>query len=335
MKSRLPLIFAGFLCVLPLLGSGISTHFEAADRAIVEVDEAGYPDLEALLRRHAQILKVASVFPDWGYLFEDTVAAAEASHWPPFHTTGLEYLHQTYGDPWSDHAERLFVFLCGLVCHGAMDDVWHFGDTAFLVQARQQDLPDWDPDLAETAIEALTDFFVQYEHRSDWEVLDWWIPVRDMVAIANQAGYPEMTQERILFGSAIQKLAARLEDMFASLVYAPAKEFLPWTEANYLDWWDGGVADGARYSARRMEAYWDEYQSLSGNGPTVGLSSQPDHDHPCPQPMFVDLARTLVTNGWVQLRWESAENGGFRIQTAALVAPEKVQASLNALNYGP
>lgn len=125
---------ANFIPLAPfalLLGvmsaSGISTHFETADRAMPQVDAVPFPELASALNNWPQEVRSGAIYPDWGYLFPKHSAAAEDALWAPFHTIALQYLHDTYGNPWTPRTECLFAFICGIGGHGAMDDVWYFG----------------------------------------------------------------------------------------------------------------------------------------------------------------------------------------------------------------
>lgn len=304
----------GFFSVQNLRGSGISTHFEAADRSTALLNGAQYPELQQLLVDHAPVYRTGAVYPDWGYLFDATSDAAEAAHWAPFHTVGLEYMDEIHPQPWDLHQEQLFTLLAGMVCHGAMDDVWHFGSTSFLNQAIANDLPNKDRDIAELVIEVLTDIFVQVEHRPGTENVEWWLPIDDLVAISARAGYPEATSDQILLGSAIQKVGAILEDRLAHLAYPLATQLLPWTHANYLQWWDGGVVDGAEFSARQVEAYWDEWVILSQNRPKSGESDLQVTPHSHGHSLLNgcrSLAREFLSTGAVSVEIRQQSRGTY------------------------
>ena len=50
---------------------------------------------------------------------------SEAAHWPPFQNATITYIHNTYPVPWSLAAEKLVVFLLGLVSHDVADvSIW-------------------------------------------------------------------------------------------------------------------------------------------------------------------------------------------------------------------
>lgn len=336
---------ANFIPLAPfalLLGvmsaSGISTHFETADRAMPQVDAVHFPELASALNNWPQEVRTGAIYPDWGYLFPKHSAAAEDAHWAPFHTIALQYLHDTYGNPWTPRTERLFAFICGIGGHGAMDDVWHFGSTSFLNQAGSHDLPDWDAGDAETAIEVLTDFFVQAEHRAwSFERYTWWFPAGDLVAIHHLAGHPRMNHLDLTIGINLQRVGMLLEDLLWPLVDPIAAALLPWTKANYLDWYDGGVRDGAEHSARRFESLWDEYVSImssqSGRSSSnvsgfAGMGATHRHPEMPGSELLLELAKELVEDGLIKVRWEATTGGDILVHRPTILNLLEVQRRL-------
>jgi hypothetical protein len=308
---------------------------EAADRAAAEIDASQYPDLSAILTAYPEHVRAGAIYPDWGYLFPQHSGSAEDAHWAPFHTTALEYLHDTYGEPWSQHAEKLFAFICGMGCHGAMDDVWHFGSTSFLNQATQNDFPDLDPDDAEMLIEVLTDFFVQADHRSaTYERYGWWIPVRDLLAIHHRENHWKVTPDAMIAGSAAQQVGLFLEDLLWPIVSPLASPALPWTRANYLTWWDGGLEDGSTASARRMEALWGEYQVIAASQPSSGGGfTPPTHrHHGAPsRDQWLEMAYRLLEEGVIEPRWRETLEGAVQFQTPEIKDWNRVLAEVRSL----
>jgi hypothetical protein len=319
-----------------LLASGISTHFESADRARGLVDEQAYPQLEALLQANDQILRIGSIYPDWGYLTAETSAAAEASHWAPFHTEALEHLEESYGGLWSGHAQRVFVFLCGLVAHGAMDDPWHFGPQAFLTEAESRDLAGVDPAIASWIVEPAVDLFVQADHRPGDERLRWWVPVADLVAISARAGHPEVDGPRIVLGTQVQRVGLWLEDRFGPSFAALVAFGLPWTAANYEAWPHGGLDDGSELSARRLEAYWDEWQLVRAlpDAP-AGPPASERRGLRCHESPFLELAEELVRSGVVEVPQADAGQGAVWLEEPRITRPREFRDRLDrAFRFG-
>lgn len=305
---RLPHLIALLaLCVPALFASGISTHFEAADLSVGHLDAITYPDLNRILRAYPATYRIGAIYPDWGYLSPETSAAAEASHWPPFHEQALRHLHETYGEPWGAFEEQLFAFFCGLTCHGEMDDVWHFGSTAFLNEAMARDFAGWPAEISDPAVEIGTDFLVQVEQRPGREDPTWWVPVGDMVLVSARAGHPEISRGDVLLGTSLQRAGLWLEDNFSKYLYPIAALMMPWTQANYMTWWDGGVYDGAEASARRLESYWNEYQIIAAGG--FASSHGGTHSEPCHTGPLTELARGLVADGVISVPVEELPRG--------------------------
>lgn len=326
MLRNLLICFAALLLGTIIRASGISTHFEAADRAVAGVNLGTHPDLAATLNHWPETVRVGAVYPDWGYLWNHTSAAAEDAHWAPFHTVALGYLHNTYGEPWNAHAERLYCFIAGMACHGTMDDAWHFGRTSFLQQAMGRDLQGTDPGQAETMIEVFTDLFVQKDHRPDYEREPWWIPADDLVVIHQLAGHSVM-RGGILRGTTIQRIGFLIENVAWVFAEETAAEMLPWTRDNYLTWHDGGLINGADLSALRMQDLWDEYQAIAASQPNGGKNNVFTHsvhqDH-IPRQLWLEAAERLLDQGAVRVPVKELVNGAVELGTPVVVEPKKL-----------
>ncbi len=318
-----------------LLASGISTHFESADRARVAVDPVAYADLAAVLDAHPQEFRIGSVYPDWGYLWPRTAAAAESSHWAPFHSEAAAYLHETYGEPWSPHAERLFAFLCGFVAHGAMDEPWHFGSNAFLNRALQEDLDGWDPELAAWLIEPGVDLFVQADHRPGPEDLRWWIPAQDLVALSARAGHPEVGLMQVRRGSRIQRVGLWLEDLLGPSFAGLVGLALPWSRVNYESWPIGGLDDGSALATVRLQDYWDEYQLIASQPDApVGGGSGVHHaglqHQACAASGLLRVAAELLDQGVIEVPVRELAAGAIELGEPRVLDPDAFRSRIEA-----
>ncbi len=283
----------------PARAAGGSTHFHIADLSRAQVDREAYPELHRLIRRaYPEIYRHASYFPDWGYAVPGAGDYGEEAHWPPFQYAAMDHLIAHYPEPWSEHAEKLFTFIAGLTCHGEADDAWHFGDTAFLNVATAEDQPiegAWRTD-----IELACDIFVQVEKR--WWYLEhpsWWVPLDDLVQIYADLGMSEVRAEQIERGVALLHTAIFLEDTVGWTLYLPLSLRLPWSNAHYLEWWDGGVRNDAELSALRIQELW-EYKSGARPRPpspagAASAVSASTRQHP--PPALLQLAAELVDEG--------------------------------------
>jgi len=320
-------------------GAGLGTHMEVAEHTPPLIDDALYAEPLGLLLAYPDDFATGSVFPDWGYLFDDTAEAAEATHWPPFYESAVAFVHRRYGDlatggPRGEHVARLLVFIFGIASHGAMDEAWHFGDTAFLNVAIAIDQPPGD---AHAAVELLTDIFVQVEQRRGPDRHHWYVPIADLTALYHALGYPEVTAERMLEGVALQFLGAYLEDVGAWAVYRPAGELLPWTRANYFDYFDGGIIDGAGHGARAIEGLWDIWEDLSttpsdGRGmPYLGPREARDDDQSLPRyagVAFRSLAARLWEEGALSFEIRRLEFGAVEFAGPRMLDPGAVLEGL-------
>ena len=276
----------------PTHAAGMSTHFECVDMAITFVQPAGNVDLlMALSRVPPHLLQDGSIFPDWGYAIGLNRDAAELAHKHAFHEAALDHLFKTYGPEsgWGPHEQRLFAFIFGIASHVELDDAWHFGHTALLRTAMRED------NASDFQVEVSADLFVQSDHRPGLERFDRWLPVADMIRVYENLGRTDVTRDQIITGSILQYVALYLEDAFGWMIVRPARDRFPWTEANYLGWWDGGVRNGATLTARTWERMWaswlerttpEDEDGIATTGtrhaaptPTTSAASTPDRAH--------------------------------------------------------
>lgn len=304
----------------PAGGCGISTHFQIARISTLDLDRGAYPALYDLLRdSHRKEFKVGACFPDWGYVFPATHDLGEEAHWPPFYYAAVDHVFETYPEPWDDHATSVYAFISGIGCHGAADDAWHFGDTAFRYVARDEDLPDWPMQRAEMAIEVLTDIFIQVERRWGFEDPVWYVPVGDMLAVYERLGFNGVTANDIVAGMTALHAGLILEDTIGWMIYLPGIALLPWTHGNHMDWWDGGVRNCAEMTALEVQAMWNYKESLYGRGanvagiPDLSVEHGPRaaHRHAGPR-MFRAAAVELITSGALEPRVEHLPDGVVR-----------------------
>lgn len=337
LMGALSLGLGAFYGAAQLQASGISTHMEAADRAVANLNPLTHPGLATTLAQWPETVRVGAVYPDWGYLWPHSSDAAEDAHWQPFHTTAAEYLHQTYGEPWNAHAERLFCFIAGMACHGAMDDAWHFGRTSFLNQAIHRDLIGWDAGQAEMVVETLTDLFVQADHRPDYESEKWWIPADDLLAIHQLAGHNHIKRGGIIRGTTIQRVAFLVENVAWIFALDLATEQIPWSRDNYLTWWDGGLINGAELSATRLEELWDEYQAIASARPNDGNSSAPIHDlhdDHVPTQLWAEAAARLLQEGAIQVPVTETANGAVVLGRPVILDGKALVAEIYKISTG-
>ena len=304
----------------PAGGCGISTHFQVARISTLDMDREAYPDLYDLLRERARVeFKVGACFPDWGYVFDATHDLGEEAHWPPFYYAAVDHVVETYPEPWDNHANGVYAFVSGIGCHGAADDAWHFGDTAFRYVARDEDLPDWPMQRAEMAIEVLTDIFIQVERRRGLDDPGWYVPVTDMVAVYGRLGFGDVDANDIVAGMTILHAGFILEDTLGRMLYLPGIAMLPWTHANHMDWWDGGVRNCAELTASEVQALWDYKETLYGREGTMAGVSDPVIEHGVRGshrhgrlPAIRVAALELITSGALEVRVEHLPNGVVR-----------------------
>ncbi|HJO26687.1 MAG: hypothetical protein CMK00_06955 [Planctomycetes bacterium] len=292
--------------------AGLSTHFQMADMTTVAVDETTHGDLVLALQEHPQAFRAGSVFPDWGYLREPTRDLAEAAHWPPFQEAALAWFLQEHPGPWGAAERELLTFLLGVICHGETDEAWHFGSTAFLTRGLAEDLPTWEATRGEGLIEAGVDIFVQVEDRPGAEERDWYLPVEALVQIYHSLGHTDATALDMIIATRAQRLGLYLEDTAGWLLYLYLRLTIPWCHDNYMDHYDGGLANGAELTARRLEDTWD---ALLGRRPADSPWNGEEHQPhgACARGVFVELAGELLAAGAADVPVRRLPDGSARL----------------------
>uniref|UniRef100_A0A8C4VLJ9 Phosphatidylinositol-glycan-specific phospholipase D n=1 Tax=Gopherus evgoodei TaxID=1825980 RepID=A0A8C4VLJ9_9SAUR len=132
-----------------------------------------------LLLNHQDAFQAGSLYPDafypvicrngiFHYISEDT-------HWAPFLNTSIHYIRKKYPQPWEEATEKLVAFLFGIASHMVADVSWHsLGiDQGFLRT------------MGEVSVHHFVggDVLSQFELDFSYLKADWYVPVKDLLAI--------------------------------------------------------------------------------------------------------------------------------------------------------
>ena len=120
------------------LACGQSTHIWIGLHAIEHLPPGQLKDL--LSDPAMQTLEInGSMFPDGGYSPLTQDAYGEDAHWEPFQTAWMNWVMDTYPQPYSDEALGDIAFILGAAAHGMADQAY---DGVFLTRSRIYDGPE-------------------------------------------------------------------------------------------------------------------------------------------------------------------------------------------------
>ena len=109
---------------------GVLTHIEIAHRASYYfTDKPNSGNYKALIDAHQDAFQAGNPYPDAMYASicyaGEYHQVAEDTHWTPFMVATIDYIRDTYPQPWNTTAQKLVVFLLGFVSHQVADVLWH------------------------------------------------------------------------------------------------------------------------------------------------------------------------------------------------------------------
>lgn len=131
-----------FLAALALspdaLACGQSTHIWIGLHAIEHLPDGELKDL--LTDPAMQILEInGSMFPDGGYSPLTQDPYGEDAHWEPFQTAWMNWVMDTYPQPYDEEALGDIAFILGVAAHGMADQAY---DGVFLTRSLVYDGPE-------------------------------------------------------------------------------------------------------------------------------------------------------------------------------------------------
>jgi glycosylphosphatidylinositol phospholipase D len=167
------------------------THIEISQRAFhhFRPNSTIGNDYKKIIQDFPDFFTAGSPFPDWGYMcnYSD---AGEATHWPPFIHSYIEYLNKNY-KPSDDRYKQLVAFLFGVESHGEADVIWHWGK-----QTNNTDLQGYLRAMSHMASDCQdiwedchgvgdtgADLYLALRGNLSWMSQSWSIPVDDLYNI--------------------------------------------------------------------------------------------------------------------------------------------------------
>jgi hypothetical protein len=228
---------------------GVTTHTIIGKNAL-EMFHHPYKDL---ILEHANIFYASLMFPDWGYncfLDEETLRnASEVAHWLPFQKEGIKYLHDTYSFPWNKDAEKLVVFLMGVMSHSVADIIWHdLGIINDIGQGFIQAMANIDFGFNgqpyDNDLHALADiggeFMIILQYDQDYPI-NFSLPLDDIVAIYKRLGININTDQIVLCMDEIYSEIIFMRSLDAEIYYPILSSLSLFLVDYFRDWWLGGM----------------------------------------------------------------------------------------------
>jgi len=228
--------------------------------------------LAAVLSVYHNAYLVGSDYPDTGYV--PGFNFGEASHWPYFVDSFIDYIKTTYPAPTTEaeqeHRDRLIAFLLGVCTHIQSDIVSHHVYYQWVAQHDfgATDYKTWQK--AHSAMDPASDYdVIVHKGITDHPVV-WWIPVTDLVRVyqimeAKNIIQETVTAQQIIEANAIYYVATGLpEDVIAYPAYAyDAIHYIPWGIAHFEDTDPsiGAFPEMSNQSARYIENVWQRIQN--------------------------------------------------------------------------
>uniref|UniRef100_A0A8C0H4I9 Phosphatidylinositol-glycan-specific phospholipase D n=1 Tax=Chelonoidis abingdonii TaxID=106734 RepID=A0A8C0H4I9_CHEAB len=185
-----------------------------------------------LLINHQDAFQAGSLYPDafypvicrngiFHYVSEDT-------HWAPFLNTSIHYIRKKYPQPWEEATEKLVAFLFGIASHMVADVSWHsLGiDQGFLRTMENQ-----------------------FELDFSYLRADWYVPVKDLLAIYKEYyGQEVITEGTIIDCTYLLFLELHGEMLAVAKLFPSYAIKSPFLVERFQEYFLGGLDDMAFWS---------------------------------------------------------------------------------------
>uniref|UniRef100_A0A7M4E7K4 Phosphatidylinositol-glycan-specific phospholipase D n=1 Tax=Crocodylus porosus TaxID=8502 RepID=A0A7M4E7K4_CROPO len=231
---------------------GISTHIEIAHRALEFFNKhERNVNYRQLLLKHQDAFQAGSVYPDAFYpgickngIFHHV---SEDTHWTPFLNTSIHYIRRHYPHPWEEATEKLVAFLFGIASHMVADVNWHsLGiDQGFLqtMGAVIGKLQFFFP------LSSGGDVLSQFELDFSYLEADWYIPVKDLIAIYQEYyGKEIVTEGTVIDCTYLQFLELYGEKLAVAKLFPTYAGKSPFLVEKFHEYFLGGMDDMAFWS---------------------------------------------------------------------------------------
>ncbi|KAM7174267.1 phosphatidylinositol-glycan-specific phospholipase D [Macrochelys suwanniensis] len=234
---------------------GISTHIEIAHRALEFFSKhEGNVNYRKLLLNHQDAFQAGSLYPDAFYpvicrngIFHHV---SEDTHWAPFLNTSIHYIRNKYPQPWEEATEKLVAFLFGIASHMVADVSWHsLGiDQGFLRTMGEIDFHGSYSDAHHTG-DFGGDVLSQFELDFSYLKADWYVPVKDLLAIYKEYyGQEVITEGTIIDCTYLLFLELHGEMLAVAKLFPSYASKSPFLVERFHEYFLGGLDDMAFWS---------------------------------------------------------------------------------------
>ncbi|XP_071955087.1 phosphatidylinositol-glycan-specific phospholipase D-like [Antedon mediterranea] len=244
-----------YISISPVKSCGITTHIEIGHRAASYFEYTDQYGVEygKLIAAHQDAFQAGNPYPD---TFYDSLChqgqfhgVSEDTHWAPFLNVTINYIRNTYPQPWDTETQKLVVFMLGFVSHQVADISWHsLGiEQGFLATMGQVNFFG-SFSAAHPVGDEGGDVVAQFEFDTGYigEISEWYLPIQDLVNI-----YQEYYQANKVDASLIEECSALMflgrlgEKLAISKLYRSYASKSPFLIEDYQDYFLGGVDDMA------------------------------------------------------------------------------------------
>ncbi|XP_025072196.1 phosphatidylinositol-glycan-specific phospholipase D isoform X1 [Alligator sinensis] len=234
---------------------GISTHIEIAHRALEFFDKHERNiNYRQLLLNHQDAFQAGSVYPDAFYpvICKNGIfhRVSEDTHWTPFLNTSIHYIRRHYPHPWEEATEKLVAFLFGIASHMVADVNWH---SLGIDQGFLQTMGAIDFHGSYSEAHQVGDFggdvLSQFELDFSYLEADWYIPVKDLIAIYQEFyGEKVVTEGTIIDCTYLQFLELYGEKLAVAKLFPTYAGKSPFLVEKFHEYFLGGMDDMAFWS---------------------------------------------------------------------------------------
>lgn len=290
----------------PSEAAGVQTHGWMAVSAIPKVTD---PALRTLLEGHLEQVRAGGMFPDAGYVFNNTFG--EEAHWQRFvdSYTARILARDDCGDITAPNGPcaDMVAHLMGVAAHGMGDEVWDW-----LFEPNSPDLGEHytHPSVElfnESGIEAQMDVVAIGVHGVPRPQIPALPSIPTLLASFEDSGLFSVTPQQLDLAG-LGEFAWDLESSLVPGHLGPIQAAMPWTSGNLVT-----APGGVEFAATAIAGYWETiWGELIGDRPATRVSIT----HPAPGQ--TDLPAT----GWDRASFDpgsSRGRGGARQRITAVL----------------
>lgn len=315
MKKIFVAFCISFTFVFSAYAGGGMTHMFLAEETIALLPDA---TLRGILLSHLDAYRVGAYYPDSGFVGNNEYG--EDSHWDTFINTFMQHIKLTYPNP-AQSNPKLVAFFFGCAVHRLSDEIMHW--TFYNVSKDKDFAGDWN--LAHQYGDIGIDLLINVD-KNQWMThpSEWWVPVRDLVAVYHAMGKDQYTAEQIIRGNVALYFAGYGERILSIPAYPYLQQRMPWTAAHYYDWPEGGVLADEQAVAHYLQQLWEILQQAPDHAAPI----LPHHAVTNSHQSILVFAEEMVRTGAAHLDIAQKTDGSVVLSHPIIAKPLAFQQSL-------